>query len=268
MKHINTIDLFSGTGSFTKESQAMGHTVHTFDTCPQSRIFFNYPEGSPVAKASHSFKNILEDQPFPDMFGDSILWASPPCESFSVASIGRHWHADKFTAEGIRAPKSPQAELGLSLLRRTVEIIATTKPKYWFIENPRGMMKKQIHAIFKAYGITDYAEHCVSYCQYGDENMKPTNIWTNCPHFVPRPMCKPFKYDKVTGEIIDRHCHHNSARRGSTTGIQGVSTYRDKSRVPAELIREVLTACHLGFYHDKQKEDRLEAYAEKLLNRE
>ena len=52
--------------------------------------------------------------------------------------------------------------------------------------------------------------YTVTYCQYGDNRMKPTDIWTNhpCPKF--KPPCK-------NGDPC-----HVSAPRGSQTGTQGL----------------------------------------------
>ena len=43
---------------------------------------------------------------------------------------------------GLRYPKSDAAEIGLNLLVRTIEIIYYLEPKYYIIENPRGLMRK------------------------------------------------------------------------------------------------------------------------------
>ena len=43
---------------------------------------------------------------------------------------------------------------------------------YWIIENPRGKLRKlEI--------VKDLPRTTVTYCQYGDIRMKPTDLWTN-----------------------------------------------------------------------------------------
>ncbi len=64
-----------------------------------------------------------------------ILWASPPCEGFSVTVIGRNWNRD-------HTPKTDSARLGESILRKTLDMIEAIQPKWWFIENPRGKMRR------------------------------------------------------------------------------------------------------------------------------
>lgn len=131
-----------------------------------------------------------------------ILWASPPCTTFSVASISHYWTNGK--------PKNGKALYGIAMLDKTISLISESKPKYWFIENPRGMMRKVIDEIFKKYNIIDYTRHTVSYCQYGAEIMKPTDIWTNCKHWISKPICKP-----------GASCHQR-AGRGAKSGVQGI----------------------------------------------
>jgi hypothetical protein len=80
-------------------------------------------------------------------------------------------------------------------------------------------------------------------CQYGDDRAKPTDIWTNSEKWLPKPMCRNFKYDKKTGEIIDRHCHHESARRGAKTGTQGRKDSYNRSKIPMELCEEIVKSC-------------------------
>lgn len=79
--------------------------------------------------------NILELQKEQIPFEPDIIWASPPCTAFSVASIGRHWYeAGK--------PKTEAALLGMKLVERTLEIISWYPNAIWYIENPRGMLRK------------------------------------------------------------------------------------------------------------------------------
>ena len=71
----------------------------------------------------------------------------------------------------------------------------------------------------------------ITYCQYGESRMKPTDIWTNNLNWKPRKMCKN-----------GMPCHE-SAPRGSQTGTQGLKGNYLRSIVPYELCKEILESC-------------------------
>ena len=63
----------------------------------------------------------------------NIIWASPPCETFSAAArkmIGRHGYTRETLEQNI-------LERGVPILRRTELIIDYFQPRLWFIENPQ-----------------------------------------------------------------------------------------------------------------------------------
>lgn len=202
-----TREFFSGTESFSKVARYRGYTTWTID---------NNEEFEP-----DECINVLE-VPVENMCQDDVFWASPVCKGFSVAAIGRNW--DKETKE----PKSESAKLGLELLEQTIKAIAYSKPKVWFIENPRGMMRKVIDKLFEKYGITEYKREPISYCRYGDTRMKPTDIWTNC--FIWKPENK----------MCYNGCKdHEDAPRGSRTGTQGLKNAKDRGVIPSAVFEEI-----------------------------
>jgi site-specific DNA-cytosine methylase len=150
-------------------------------------------------------------------FKPDVIWASPPCQWFSVACIGRNRNKDW-------SPKTDSARLWILLLEKTLEIIEKIQPKYFFIENPRGMMRKMPH-------MKNFIRHTVTYCQYWDVRMKPTDIWTNNENRKPKQPCK--NWDSC----------HISAPRGSKTGTQGLKWDFERSRIPHKLCLEVMQSC-------------------------
>ena len=200
---MRILDLFAGLGGEHRREkvEALGHKYITLDYDPSF--------GCDITA------DIFDWQPAGEY---DFIWASPPCNGFSVASIYRHW--DKY---GV--PKSKVCIDGHRMLLRTLDIIKKLSPPYWLIENPRGMMRKC--------GIMNtYRRYTVTYCQYGLTVMKPTDLWGVMPSsWVPRPMCKP-----------GASCHE-SARRGEDRGIQNQNRSPAlRAIVPVELWLEVLAA--------------------------
>jgi len=198
---MNVLELFSGSKSFANVAKEMGHEVFTTDI----ESSFNPDLVVDILDLDHL------DIPFkPD-----IIWASPPCTYFSVASIGTHWHPD-------HTPKTEQAKLGMEIVKRTLLLIYILRPKLWYIENPRGKLRK-----------LDFMQdlprrETATYCQYGDTRMKPTDIWTNDMKWKPKPICK-------NGDPC-----HERAPRGAKTGTQGLKGNYERSKVPRELCLEIL----------------------------
>lgn len=196
---VNTIELFCGTKSFSKIAKEKGYTIFTTDFNPS----FSPDLCEDILK--------LNAKDFPkDIF---ILWASPPCTSFSVASIGSSWFENYH-------PKRVETALGMAYVLKTIKLIEQIKPKYWFIENPRGVLRKMAFM-----NKLDRREIC--YCRYGDTRMKPTDIWTNFKEWKPREMCFNGCED------------HISAPRGSKTGTQGLKGATERSVIPSQLFNEI-----------------------------
>jgi len=203
---MRILELFAGSRSIGKEAEMLGMEVFSSD--------INQFDGINYAV------NILEFDYSKVPFVPDIIWASPPCTGFSVAAIGHHWTGGKEAY----IPKTETAKLGIEIVKKTLEIIDYYKPKYWFMENPRGVLRK-------LNVVQGLKIHSVTYCQYGDERMKPTDIWTNSNVWIPRKMCK-------NGDSC-----HVAAPRGSKTGTQGRANAFERSKIPAELCQEILKSC-------------------------
>ena len=73
--------------------------------------------------------------------------------------------------------------------------------------------------------------YTVTYCQYGDTRMKPTDIWTNHPNPRFKPMCK-------NGDSC-----HEAAPRGSATGTAGLKGSKERSVIPEQLCDYIVKIC-------------------------
>lgn len=156
-----------------------------------------------------------------DIFGHpDVIWASPDCTTYSVAAISHH----RVKTSNTLKPVSDYAKQCDRTNIHVLNLIAALKPKYYFIENPRGGLRKMGF-------MQDIPRYTVTYCQYGDTRMKPTDIWTNHPNPKFKPACK--NGDKC----------HIAAPRGSNTGTEGLKNSVDKSRIPDELCEHIVKIC-------------------------
>lgn len=205
---MKILELFSGTGTLSRIARDRGHEAFTIDLFEDADLQADVLE--------LTLEGILEATSWE---GVDMVWASPPCTGFSVASIGRSWHKNG----GVYTPKSDTAKLGLELLDKTFDLIHALHPVVWYVENPRGMMRRMS-------AVQGHARATVTYCQYGETRMKPTDIWHHSPLWSPRPACR-------NGDPC-----HESAPRGARTGTQGIKGARDRGKLPDELCVEVIEA--------------------------
>lgn len=214
MKKI--VELFAGSRSFSKVADDLGHRTFSVD-------WENYDNIDLKIDISEM---MVYDVPFiPD-----VVWASPDCSTYSIASCSTHRNA------GDKSPKTDYAkecdETNQHFLTLIKSWLNMNPNMVFFIENPRGNLR---HMPF----MKEFKRHTVWYCQYGDDRAKPTDIWTNSTDWIPRPECHNYKYDKQ-GNIVNKHCHHQSARRGAKTGTQGRKGSYERSQIPEELCKEIL----------------------------
>ena len=206
-------DFFSGTGSATKAFEDRGHTVIKVELDP-------YFEADERDILSLTADELISKYGQPD-----FIWASPPCTTFSVASLRHYWSY----VDGKAVPKNDKTLQGIRLVEFTVDLIQELKPLLgWLMENPRGMLRKQSV-------VADLPRRTVTYCQYGAPNQKPTDLWGYVSNWQSRPMCSP-----------GSNCH-NSAKRGSDTGTQGMGGggkrgAKKRSMIPYALGEEICIA--------------------------
>lgn len=204
---MKILDLFSGLGGGQRRDkiEQRGHTLITLDLDAR----FSCDLTADILTMTASNLGLFD-----------FIWASPPCEAFSVASIGHHWGggAKQYIA------KTSHALLSQKIVAHTVHLIHAINPaKGWLMENPRGVLRKLSC-------VAGLPRNTVTYCRYGDSRMKPTDLWGTVPNWNPRPMCHNGNPD------------HEAAPRGARTGTQGIIGAAERAVVPWQLWEDILNA--------------------------
>lgn len=242
---LRVLDLYAGLQGWGSAFRAAGHDVVTLDIDPAFQT-------TVVADAL----TVTVDQLGGPGAYDLVV-ASPPCEGFSVGSIGRHWDLNK--ASRVATPKSDTARLGVRLARRTCELIRDLAPAYGFaIENPTGMMRHVLgfSGPREVDGLTverwvhpaDRAKPTapsVTYCTLGKHYRKPTDLWVGGPVVEALRLPAPCRTDRTAAVDVDGVAYrvnrwtgqpcHEVAARGARTGVQGLDSYAERSLVPTDL---------------------------------
>ena len=161
-------DFFAGTGSATKAFEDRGHKVIKVELDP----YFEADERDILKLTANE---LIAKYGRPD-----FIWASPPCQKFSVASLWKYWAK----SPNGPIPKHPSVYEAIDLMKYTLKLIEDLAPKAWILENPRGMLRKQDF-------MANYPRRTITYCQYGDTRMKPTDVWGVVDGWISRPMCRP-----------------------------------------------------------------------------
>ena len=208
MSKPKLLELFAGSRSVGNVAESLGYDVFSSDVNDFDKIDYV------VDILNFDIKKVP--------FKPDIIWASPPCTTYSIAAISHHRPKNK--------PLSNFAIKSDLIVKKTLQIIKELNPNKWYIENPRGLLRKQNFMI-------GLPKTTVWYCTYGDNRAKPTDIWSNnirsllnINGWQPRPEC--FNGNK--------NCHHESAPRGSRTGTQGVKGNYNRSKIPNQLCLEIL----------------------------
>jgi len=202
---MNILELHAGSRSIGTVGEQRGHNVFSVDWTDYANIDL----------VIDIEKLHINDVPFiPDM-----IWTSPDCTTYSIAAISHHRNGTEPVSDYAKKCDAVNYHQ-IALINMWLKINPNLK---FFIENPRGMMRKMpfVKSIDRA---------TVWYCTYGDDRAKPTDIWTNSEVWQPRPIC----------HNGNKNCHHQPAPRGSKTGTQGKKGSYNRSKIPKELCQEII----------------------------
>jgi hypothetical protein len=212
------LELFCGTGSVGKVAKSYGSHVKVISLDMD-------PKANPdicVNICKWKYK-----EAFPKGHFD-MIWASPPCNSFShlqCAWIGR---TRKIDGERVTFTKEIMLEQeqkhGVRILNKVKRIIKYFDPENYFIENPQtGRMKNYM---------TEYQHTDVCYCMYGFDYQKKTRIWHNNEEYLEEGLW----------------CNHSSHKRHIGSGNHHVGTLNERYSIPPALIRSIFNCVPIRRY--------------------
>ncbi|MBR3672856.1 MAG: DNA cytosine methyltransferase [Clostridia bacterium] len=210
---LRILELFAGTRSISKAFEKRGYKTFSVEWNKDFENIDLYEDINNVS--AEDIINLCGGIP-------DIIWASPDCTTYSIAGISHHRKKNNETAN--LDAVSDYAKFCDKTNKHVLDLIKQLQPKLYFIENPRGGLRKMDFM----QGLPRYT---VTYCQYGDKRMKPTDIWTNHPNPQFKPMCK-------NGD----NCHEK-APRGSRTGTQGLKGAKERSVIPEKLCEHIVDIC-------------------------
>lgn len=152
-----------------------------------------------------------------------FIWCSLDCSIYSMANQ----HSHHFCPDTYR-PQTERAKREVEGAKFVIKKIKERNPRMgWVLENPRALMRKMDF-------VKDLDRVTVSYCQYGDSRMKPTDLFGNIPWMFEPKLCK--NGDKC----------HIAAPRGSRSGTQGMDK-TTAGMVPYELSNALRNAAIRSF---------------------
>ena len=205
---MKVVDLFAGTRSISKAFEAAGHDVYSVEWNKDFEGIDLYAD----------ILTVTADQIIKEFGRPDVIWASPDCTTYSVAAISTHRRKEP---NGNLTPMTEYAKFCDEVNKHVVELIRELNPKYYFIENPVGGLRKMDF-------MQDLPRYTVTYCQYGERRQKPTDIWTNHPDPKFKPSCKR-----------GAPCH-DAAPRGSRTGTQALKNAIEKAKIPVMLCEHIV----------------------------
>mgnify|MGYP003655282352 FL=1 len=211
---MKVLELFSGTGSVKKVCDDLGWECISVDITDQF-----HEVDYKVDILEWDYKQLDKDF--------DIIWASPPCATFSrltsssYGKILKSINGNVFTKE---IQEQREIEIGVVLLDKAKEIINYFEPEFYFIENPQTGRMKNYMAIYPYYD--------VDYCMFSNFGYrKRTRIWTNVTGF------EALLCNKKCGNMIGNK-HNQQIGEGNH-----LLKLKDKYRIPQKLIEELLLCC-------------------------
>jgi len=162
-----TVELYSGAEKpFSKIAEALGYAATSVDP--------NREAGATVTGS------IVEDLAARLPRAPLIVWAAPPFSE--VLSTKAEWEND-----GSFYPKTADAQLAIDQLRNTIGLLHALKPTWWFIEQPKSLVRNMPLLAGFNRGYPSRNRRTMRYDEFGGNAETESDVWTNAYWWIPRP---------------------------------------------------------------------------------
>ena len=210
---LKIIELFAGSGTFSRVARGYGHTSVTVD--------INAEYDPDICM------NILDVTS--DILNEyDVVWASPDCTTYSLAACYVH-RTPK------RLPKTSKAKTADAVTSHLFNLLRNFGGIF-FVENPRALLRKMPFT-------QDFARYrqTITYCKYGDLAMKPTDIWTNSG-WIGRPVCRngsPCHQSAPRGSKTGTQGKYATWWRKGDCTLKRSSAH-ERAKLPVELCEDII----------------------------
>ncbi len=107
-----------------------------------------------------------------------IVWAAPPFNRVLL-------DAESWDADGSFYPKTDDAHSAINHLRNTIELLTALKPTWWFIEQPKSLVRRMpLFAGFNR-GYPTRNRQTILHTQFGGGTPGTSDVWTNAYWWLP-----------------------------------------------------------------------------------
>jgi len=237
---MRLLELFSGTHSVGKVCEEMNIDIVSLDRdLPE----YDKSDKNKKYKSKHHIKQDILKWDYKKDFkvGEfDIITASPSC--FYWSQLRKSWFNSYYNKDTMKFSRTEKEgyvlftnkelqedidKYGKPQVNKVLEIIDYFKPKWYWIENPKGSSMKD-YLYEKGYK----NDVIVSYCKYNFLYQKHTRIWTNILGFTPKRCNNNCNFVIKTDKGI-KHTKNNNDIGGGSNRL-----YRYK--IPPQLIKDLL----------------------------
>lgn len=164
---MKILELFAGKQCFSNVAKSKGHTVFTSDILALDGI--DYPI------------SISDFDPSVIPFIPDVIWCSPECKAFSVASGGFHFRIVNGKYEALTDEAKAALQMVDDMLNVINHFLLINPNLIFYIENPVGLIDKVTDLKPNWLFCPIYIPRCITIdqCAYGRDVKKPTLIFTN-----------------------------------------------------------------------------------------